>query len=379
MNIIWISKISMDIPHKTSRLKMAEALRKRGNNVILYMMKKIGNNAFYGNDIVLIPTIDVPILSSIFFGLTVFFYFPIALNKKQIDIIIIDCTKVWIPFIIPLKIFNIPIILDIRTLPIDREKSFYFDSSLYLSRYIINGISTITSELKNMIREKYDIENTKIGVWSSGVSVEDFNRDEIGQSKLFEDISKKFILIYHGDYSPTRGIENLIKSISKLSLLVRNNIILVIIGIPTDKINQLSLLSELEGVKDQIRFFQKTDYTEIIHYIKNSDVGIIPLPPENKWWRVSAPLKTLEYLAAEKPIIATNIPFHQDIFKRGNCGILIGSSKPVEIAKAIDTMYKKRKEMKKFGITGRKIVEKFYTWDLMAKKYELFLETFSKK
>ncbi len=375
MNIVWISKISMDMPHKTSRLKMSEALRKRGHNVTLYMVKKIGDKKNSSPNIVFIPTINFPILSGLFFGLIVFTYFPVILNRKPIDMIIIDCTKVWLPFVIPLKILNIPIILDIRTLPIDCEKSFFFSVSLFLSRYIIDGITTITAELDKTIRDVYNIKNKKIGVWSSGVSIEDFNEIDINPHTIFEVKSREFALIYHGDYSPTRGIENLIKAMSELSPSLKKKIFLLIIGMPTNKIKELSMLSEEEGVKEQIRILPKTEYNKITQYIKISDIGVIPLPPENRWWQVSAPLKTLEYLAAGKPVIATNIPFHRKIFEKGNCGILIESSDPKVIAKAITFSYKNKEELKKRGSEGRKIVKKFYTWDCMARKFEEFLKT----
>jgi glycosyltransferase involved in cell wall biosynthesis len=372
MHIAWISKIEWNMPHKTSRLKLSEALIKRGHNVTLYMVKKFGEKSFNTNYCVNIPTIHFPILSGFFYGLTVFFYFPILLNRKKVDIIIIDGTKIWLPFIIPLKILNIPIILDIRTLPIDRDKSFFFNVTMYLSRYIVDGITTITPELKNIIKDRYNLRNIKIGIWSSGVSVNDFKNVDLINQNFGE---KKFTLIYHGDYSPTRGIENLINAISQIDPLLKNKIKLMIIGMPQSKIKDLSKLAENIGVKDQIDLLPKIEYKKIAQYINIADVGVIPLPPENRWWQVSAPLKTLEYLAAGKPIIATNIPFHVNIFKKGNYGILLESGSPEIIAKGITDLYKNKNDLKKIGEEGRKIVEKFYSWDVMAREVENFLNT----
>ncbi|MFW6129972.1 MAG: glycosyltransferase family 4 protein [Atribacterota bacterium] len=377
MNIVWISKISMDMPHKTSRLKMSEALRRRGHNVTLYMVKKFGEKNFTSPNIVLIPTINLPILSGLFFGLIVFFGFPVVLSRKKIDVIIIDCTKVWLPFVVPLKMLNMPIILDIRTLPIDSEKSFFFSVSLYLSRFIVNGVTTITPELNKILRDVYNLKNKEVGVWSSGVSIEDFNKIDINQHTVREVRNGGFTLIYHGDYSPTRGIEDLIKAIGKLNPPLKDKVRLLIIGMPTNKIKDLLKLSEEEGVKEQVKILPKIEYNKITQYLKISDVGVVPLPPENRWWQVSAPLKTLECLAAGKPVIATKIPFHRKIFEKGNCGILIESSKPEVIAKAITFLYKNQEELKEMGIEGRKIVEKFYTWDCMAQEVEEFLKTFN--
>ena len=376
MNIVWISKIRWDMPHKTSRLKMSEALIRRGHNVTLYMVKKIGDRTFNSDNIVCIPTIPFPTLSGIFYGLIVFFYFPILLSRKKLDVIIIDFTKVWLPFLIPLRILNIPLIIDIRTLPIDRDKSFFFRISIYLSRYMIDGITTITPELNTVLRNVYNLKNKKVGFWASGVSIEDFN-NAIKQNNIQVNTNNhKFSVLYHGDYSPTRGIEYVIEAISRLESFFKNKISLVIIGMPKKKINDLSKLSEKKGVKEQVNILPKVEYNKITHFINTADVGIIPLPPKNIWWRVSAPLKTLEYLAAGKPIIATNIPFHQKIFDKGNCGILLESATPEAIAKGISYLYNNQEEGIKMGKNGKKIVEKFYTWDIMARKFEDFLMTF---
>jgi glycosyltransferase involved in cell wall biosynthesis len=88
-------------------------------------------------------------------------------------------------------------------------------------------------------------------------------------------------------------------------------------------------------------------------------------------------LKTLEYLAAGKPIIATNIPFHQKIFNISNCGILVESANPEVLADGITSAYKKRKHLEKIGLEGRKIVERFYTWEYLSKNFDNFLLSIS--
>ena len=238
MNIVWISKIEWDMPHKTSRLKLSEALRKRGHTVTLYMAKKFGEKKFVSDNIIGVPTIHYPILSGIFFGLIVFFLFPVILKRKKVDIIVIDFTKIWLPFIISLKILNKPIILDIRTLPIDKDVTFSFKLLLALSRYVADGITTITPELKKILHDDFNLINIKIGVWCSGVSVDDFNDVTINTKSVIKGVSKdnKFILMYHGDYSPTRGIENLIKAISELDPSLKDKIKLFIIGMPENQI-----------------------------------------------------------------------------------------------------------------------------------------------
>jgi glycosyltransferase involved in cell wall biosynthesis len=77
-----------------------------------------------------------------------------------------------------------------------------------------------------------------------------------------------------------------------------------------------------------------------------------------------------------KPIIATNIPFHQKIFNLCNCGILLNTNNPNEIAKAINLLYQSKEKLHDMGQKGREIVEKYYSWDSKAIELEEFLRQF---
>jgi glycosyltransferase involved in cell wall biosynthesis len=301
------------------------------------------------------------------------------LYKKRVDVIIVDSTKVWLPFVFPLKILDVPIVLDIRTLPIDRDKSLFFNISIYLSQFFVDGITTITQELSEVLKTDFNLKYMKIGIWSSGVSIDDFSEILDKRYKQVEKNNQLFTLLYIGDYSSTRGIENSIKAIALLDSSIKNNIRFFIIGMPENKIKLLSDLSENEGVKGNINIFPKVEYNKINEYLKIADVGVVFLPPENRWWRVSAPLKTLEYLAAGKPIFATDIPFHRNILNMADCGILLENANPDTIAQGISLMYKNKNDLIKMGDEGRRVVKQFFTWDIMAKKFEDSLINFSKQ
>jgi glycosyltransferase involved in cell wall biosynthesis len=128
-------------------------------------------------------------------------------------------------------------------------------------------------------------------------------------------------------------------------------------------------------VKEQVEIIPIVDYNKIPSYIKTCDVGVIPLPPEKKYFQASVPLKTLEYMALGKPIIATNIPFHKRIFKIGKCGVLIGTNSPEALSDAINKLYQNRKKLDEIGYIGKSIIEKHYTWDIIASKVEKYIKT----
>lgn len=376
MNILWITKFTDDTYHKTTEFEMSEELINRGHNVKIVMAKNIGENKSDNKKIIYIPTLNYPFLSGLIFGLFTIFYLPLFSWKQKIDIIIIDEATVWLPFTFTLRLWRFPLILDIRTLPIDRERAILFDIALFISKYFVDGLTTITPELEKILREKYNLKNKEICIWASGVSIKKFTNVKIINEnvKSLRD-SKLFILMYHGAYSTTRGIENLIKSLKTLDDDIKKNILLLIIGFSPEQKRKLTLLIEANAVHNQVKLLPKVDYNEISSYISICDVGIYPLPPDNLWWQVSAPLKTLEYLAMSKPIIVTNIPFHKRIFEKGECGVLLETNSSKDIANAITYLYQNKEKLASMGKNGREIVEKFYKWEIEAKKLEKFLQT----
>jgi glycosyltransferase involved in cell wall biosynthesis len=220
------------------------------------------------------------------------------------------------------------------------------------------------------------LEDKKIGIWSSAVSTEIFLKKELDKINILNRDPKMFVLLYHGSYSPTRGIENLIRSLSEVDSTIREKIKLLIVGISLNKRNDLIQLCKEFQVQKNVEIIPPIESNKIPSYIKAAHVGVIPLPPNYEWWRVSVPLKTLEYLAMGKPILATCIPFHQKLFKMCECGVLVDSSDPKVLADGITTLFNKKEKLDEMGMQGREVVEKYYTWDYQAIALEKFFEIF---
>ena len=377
MRIYWITELDIHTKHKASRFELAKALRNRDHIVTLVLKRDIGEKKIKNEKMIAFPTIPYPIISKFIFGMILFFYLPFIIRKKNIDVILIDGVHIWLPFLIPLKLLRIPLILDIRsTTTRGSLDSILQETSLFLSKYLVDGYTTITPELKKILISNYKIKNEKIGIWSSGVAIKIFTKQLNVEHHIIEhEKSKPFLLMYHGSYSPHRGIENIILSLDKLNNSVRNNIKLLFIGFSESQIQKLLIICEKINIIEQVQFLPQVRYEDLPAYISTCDVGIIPLPSEDEWCWESSPLKTLEYLAMSKPIIATNIPFHKRVFDKGNCGVLIKNSEPDSIASAIHFLYKNREKLDEMGKIGREIVEKHYTWDIITQGLEEFINT----
>ena len=172
MRIFWITKLSDKTPFKATQFAMSDELRKRGHDVSLVLIKEFTERKKSTKDVMYIPTISVPVLSGIIFGLLLLFYFSFHFIKEKADVVIVDGDQIFSPFVLTLRLMQVPVIWDIRSLPIDRERSTLHDISLYMTKYFVDGLTVITPELRSILRSNYKLNNKKIGLWSTGVSMQ---------------------------------------------------------------------------------------------------------------------------------------------------------------------------------------------------------------
>jgi glycosyltransferase involved in cell wall biosynthesis len=377
MDICWITQIDQKTFHKTSRIELANALRERGHSVTLIIQRNVGEHPSDKQNISL-PTFSYSIISRVMFNLLILFYLPFKILRKKTDIVMIDGGNVYPPFVLVLKLLGHPLIMDLRTLPTGEMKtaqSFFFDSSMYLSKLIVNGYTAITPEVKKILIQKYRIEDAKIGIWTSGVSLKSFTKPTTTSNETaIQKDAQCLYLMNHGKYSRSRGMEDLINGIGHVDPSIRSKIKLIVVGTDCDTNSELHKLIHKLNLQNNIMFIPPVPHEKIPAYIDNCDVGVIPLPTNIIWWRVSAPLKTLEYLGMGKPIIATDIPFHREIFEKGECGVLVKDSEPATIAKAIEYLYNHKDKLNDMGKKAREIVEHYYTWEKSAQDLETFMK-----
>lgn len=138
----------------------------------------------------------------------------------------------------------------------------------------------------------------------------------------------------------------------------------VMIG-PLAKIDEADLPRE-----NNIHYLGMRSYNELPNYLKAFDIAIMPFAINDATKYIS-PTKTLEYIAAGKPIISTKIT---DVVRDySNCVMLIDT--PTEFAKAITFLYDNKDEQLCMPIEYYEIL-KNTSWDATAEKMQSIINTF---
>jgi glycosyltransferase involved in cell wall biosynthesis len=383
LRIIWLECIILDLSlSKTTELEILNSLSKLNHTVELIALRSRTRIESKSIRLTLIPLRKVSLVTPILFTLVTALLMPFRIAFSGVDVIITEPGANFlaiIPSLLFAKLKKTKIVLDVRSPPVEAyglpgliEKNC-FSLSILFSKKFFDGMTIITPRMRDEICQKYNIDKSFVGTWSSGVStsVFDANKYVLKKNKLKEklNLSNKFVIIYHGYFAQDRGLK---ETIDAMDLLKNSypDIVLFLLG---NGLFESSLKSLAEAKKlNNVIIHEPVEYFEVPKFIAMSDSGVIPLP-DLPHWRSQCPLKLLEYLAMEKPIILSDIPAHRVIINSEKCGIYLGSIEPQEIARAIVYAYRNKENLEKWGKKGKEIVNNKYTWEKVANDLEAYL------
>jgi glycosyltransferase involved in cell wall biosynthesis len=178
---------------------------------------------------------------------------------------------------------------------------------------------------------------------------------------------KKKTLVYLGSVSEERG---LFKMIEALKIVKKNHsdIKLEIIGGIEEKMRERAeKIIYGYGLEKNIRFhgFVKSD--EAMKIAEKCFIGLSLLQPTqhylNNW-----PSKLFDYMMLGIPIIISDFKITQKIIEDTECGLVVDSTNPEEIAEKIEFLIENPKIAEKLGKNGRKHALKKYNWGRERKK-----------
>jgi len=377
MDIYWMEFKSLDkSTNHPSRTEMIKQILLK-NHKIKYFCGYKNKKHFFGYNQGIINYIYMPPIPKIrilflIFGMLSQIIKTLFFVKPKAVIIDYSINLIAIPFLIVKKGFNkkTKVIMDIRTVPVNiknfhwSKKIFFF--SLFMAKFTCDGITFITPYMFEYCSRQIDLKNKKTSIWTSGFDKEIFDPDRYQKTRS----DNTFEIFYHGGISLSRGIGSLIETVR----LLRNKnypVSLRLIGNIVDRkeIRNIIRTNRLEGL---CKIYPPVSYEEIPQMIKNCDLPAIPLP-DFIGWRVSSPIKLMEYMAMGKSIVLTDIEAHRYVVGNYEFAFFAKSSKPDDIAEAVEEAYKNRNVLDKLGEKAREIALSQYTWEHQANKLMAFI------
>ncbi len=143
------------------------------------------------------------------------------------------------------------------------------------------------------------------------------------------------ILLFQGWLSLERGLDDLAKAMVHLPETSH----LVFMGYGDDAIQTLTKIAQDEGIADRIHFKAAVPQDELLYWTTAADAGIIPYQPVDLNHYYCSPNKLFEFMQAELPIIANDLPYLRQIVAEEDFGVVMSLETIDDYAKAIREMF----------------------------------------
>lgn len=210
---------------------------------------------------------------------------------------------------------------------------------------VVGAIDEITNQFKN--KNKVSIKNYAIkDMFEEAVPIKRDNKEEL-------------VLIYVGSITKIRGIKEIIKATE----LLEGKATLWILG-PYESEALKAECEAMEGYK-YCKYFGSMPLKEVYNYTKAADIGLCTLHPTENY-KESIPIKVLEYMASEKPLILSDFPYWKNLF--GEIGEYVDPLNPEDIKKAVEVFINNKELIKEIGKKNKEVFLEKFSWDAEGKK-----------
>lgn len=170
------------------------------------------------------------------------------------------------------------------------------------------------------------------------------------------------IALYSGHLYEWKGVRTLALAAAHLP----SSTCVVIVGGTTADLTQFKVWLQEEGLSQHVLVTGYVPPTEIPTYLSAADVLVLPNSGSSPISHTyTSPLKLFEYMAAERPIIASDLPALREVLEHDKTAWLVNSDSPKELAAGITTLLDDRARACRLAKEAAKEVQN-YTWNERA-------------
>jgi glycosyltransferase involved in cell wall biosynthesis len=354
-------------------LQLSDSLKKLGHKVTLIGINYKNKNTFE-KDLILLK---MPFNRRTFLIMELTFLLPVYCIIKKIDIVMVSnrIIPATLFLILLKKLFSIKLIFDVRSIPVEDKIPWDYKRACKDAQRWYDGATFITNGTKDFIEQSFKLKYPKYAIFTSAVNPVLFSpavtNNVPDTIKLLT--KDKIVIFYHGSISPNRGINLILDAVNQLKNDFPNILFMSVSEanyIITDYCN-----SKNYNLNEYLLLIDPVRYDQIAAYINLGDICIVPLLRIH-WWEVSSPLKLMEYLAMEKPIVLSDIAAHKSVVPpNSEFALYFNPDDPNDLGKKIREAILNIDHLKNYGYMGREIILTNYTWEIQAKILERFIYT----
>lgn len=176
----------------------------------------------------------------------------------------------------------------------------------------------------------------------------------------------RHLVCYVGIMGPQDGVDSLLAAIDAyVHQIGRTDTRFALLGFG-DSLDQLRADCTRRGLDPWVTFTGRVDHEELGRWLSSADLGVTPDPP-NEFNHRSTMNKTLEYMAHELPVVATDL--RETRRCAADAAVYVSGEDPLEAATAMAELLDDPERRARMGALGRARIESELSWDLQARAY----------
>lgn len=271
----------------------------------------------------------------------------------------------WIALL--LSMLGNKVILELHSY--ERQSVTKFIARLAKSNRNLIALICISKSLAARITE-IGFPEEKINVCHDGVDLELYEpRLERREARIALDLPLDVKIACHvGHLYEGRGFTTMLEAAVKLP-----EVLFVMVGGNLTDIERCRRLAKSRNT-DNIVFIGYVTHKNVPRYLFAADVLLMPYTKKVSTHQYMSPMKLFEYMAAKRPIIASEFPVLHEVLTHKKNAIFISPGDPIALAGAIKSVIEDKSFGEKLGKQALADVQQ-YTWQKRAERILEFIES----
>lgn len=174
---------------------------------------------------------------------------------------------------------------------------------------------------------------------------------------------------YLGNFHPWKGVEVLVRAAA-----CEPDLRVALVGGDAEARARVEALAKTTGVWGRIRFVGPVPPRERWRYLAEASVCVLPLTRSTYGTSFTSPLKLFEYMAAARPIVASDLPTLREVLRDGENALLVPAEDPLALGAAIRRLQGDRALAERLASQAALDV-RAYSWEARGKRILEFLHS----
>lgn len=350
--------------------RIAQQLHRMGDRVTVFPPRYASAENQSGFELRTIPLLHWPILRPLSYTIGSFLASLLAAIKNQPAVVYYRWMLSPHPIVIA-RLFGCPCVCEVNGEPVPdwapEQAGFRKRVQHWLARQALrrcDRLVVLTEGLRDLVISRYGVSPHRLMVIASGTDTELFSPRTRSDCRRLVGLDPDAEYIgFVGSFYRYQGIATLLAAFAMLRAC-RPRLRLLLVG---DGETAQDLREEVKrlGITDAVSWTGRVPYAQVPVLIGAMDVCAAPFCANRG---ETSPVKLFDYLACERPVVASAIPSVLRVFSEGHGVMLVPPDDPEALAMALRHVLDNRGLAVDMGRQGRRFVEQQHGWAALTTK-----------